>query len=471
MFTLDRRNFLLGSLAMPLLGCASAPSPLSGGALTRLHHPAKAKRLVYLSMVGAPSQIDMLDHKPDLTKFFDKDLPDSVRKGQRLTGMTSGQARFPVAPSVFKFSPAGKCGTEFSELVPHWSRMADDICVIRSMYTEAINHEPAMQYMYTGNMNAGYASLGSWLSYGLGSMSTDLPTYAVLQASHSNTGRDNIQATPARLWGAGFLPGENSGVGLRSGTDPVLYLQNAPGISRELRRDMLNGLGQMNALTFDDYADSETLVRMKQYEMAYRMQASVPELLDLSKEPEHVLQMYGPEVKKAGTFAASALLARRLIERGTRVVQITHNGWDQHNSLPKDLKDQCHDVDQAGYALVQDLKQRGLLDDTIVLWGGEFGRTVYCQGQLTASDYGRDHHPRCFSMWAAGGGIKPGTCYGTTDDFSYNINENPVHIRDLHATILHLFGIDHERFTVKSQGLDTRLTGVDEAHVVKGIMA
>ncbi|MEN9360543.1 MAG: hypothetical protein RL095_2078 [Verrucomicrobiota bacterium] len=469
MFTLNRRSLIAGALGSQLLSCAS--SHLGNGAAIRLDHPAKAKRLIYLSMVGGPSQIDLLDPKPGLGRLFNTDLPESTRKGQRLTGMTAGQARFPIAPSKFQFSRSGKSGLELSELVPHWSRMADEMCIIRTMYTEAINHEPAMQYMYTGNMNAGLPSIGAWLSHGLGTMNPDLPTFAVLSAQHTLTAPMNVQAVPSRLWGSGFLAGENAGVSFRSGANPVLYLNNPPGIDPALRRRMLDGIGEINARTLKEFADVETRVRSSQYEMAYRMQSSVPELVDLSKEPEHILDLYGPDVKKPGSFAASALLARRLVERGTRVVQIFHNGWDQHRNLPVELKSQCQDVDQACYALVADLKQRGLLDDTIVLWGGEFGRTVYCQGALSQSDYGRDHHPRCFSMWAAGGGFKPGSCYGKTDDFSYNIDENGVHIRDLHATILHLFGIDHSRFTVKNQGLDTRLTGVEEAHVVKGVLA
>ncbi len=474
---LDRRQFLLGSslglgaFALPFLDAKGADIGLGqGGMLKGLHHPAKAKRIIYLSMVGAPSQIDLLDHKPMLDKLYDTDLPDSIRQGQRLTGMTSGQSRFPIAPSIFKFSPSGKSGTMFSELIPNMAKMADDLCVIKTMNTEAINHEPAQQLMYTGNMNAGKPSIGAWLSYGLGSMNEDLPTYAVINATHSSPGA-NVQAISARLWGAGFLPGEHAGVALRSGVDPVLYLQNAPGISPALRRSMLDGLGQMNAQTLADIADPETRVRMKQYEMAFRMQSSVPELTDISKEPAHVLDMYGPDVRKPGTFAASALLARRLVERGTRFVQIFHRGWDQHGNLPRDLRAQCSDVDQAAYALVQDLKQRGMLEDTIVIWGGEFGRTVYSQGGLSKTNYGRDHHPKCFSLWATGGGFKPGLSYGTTDDFSYNIVENPVHIRDFHATILHLFGIDHERLTLKVQGLDARLTGVECSKVIKGVLS
>ncbi len=484
----DRRRFLLGlglgALAAPgfdvLAAAAQGAGTASGGGggasgtggvLARPHHPAKARRIIYLSMVGAPSQIELFDHKPGLEKLYDTALPDSVRQGQRLTGMTAGQARFPVAPSIYKFSPGGKCGTPFSELVPHMGKMADDLCLIKTLHTEAINHEPAQQLMYTGSMNPGKPSFGAWLSHGLGSLNRDLPAYAVIKSSHSNKGNNNTQSISAKLWGSGFLPGEHAGVSLRNGAEPVLYLKNPPGISPELRRTMLDGLGEMNAQTLGTFADPETRVRMAQYEMAFRMQTSVPEFTDFSKEPAHILDMYGPDVRTPGTFAASALLARRLIERGTRVVQIFHNGWDQHANLPRDLPVQCRDVDQPAHALVQDLRQRGLLEDTVVVFAGEFGRTVYSQGGLSRTNYGRDHHPKCFSIWAAGGGFHSGTSYGTTDDFSYNIVENPVHIRDLHATILHLFGIDHERFTFKTQGLDAKLTGVEAAKVVKGILA
>ena len=471
----DRRNFLLGSclglgsLALP--GCAASATLGKGGALKGLHHPAKAKRLIYLTMVGGPSHMDMFDHKPQLAKLYDTNLPDSVRQGQRLTGMTAGQSRLPVAPSIYKFSPGGKCGTPFSELLPFMGKMADDLCLIKSMHTDAINHEPAQQLMYTGNMNSGAPSFGAWLSYALGSLNEDLPSYAVLKAQMSNPILQNVQAISSRLWGTGYLPGEHAGIGLRSGADPVLFLDNPPGVPREIRRGMLDDLGRMNAAELAQLADPDTRVRMAQYEMAFRMQASVPELTDISKEPAHVLDMYGPEVRKPGSFAADCLLARRLVERGTRVVQVFHRGWDQHGNLPRDLPWQCRDVDRASYALVQDLKQRGLLEDTMVVWGGEFGRTIYSQGGLTRDNYGRDHHPKCFSMWAAGGGFKAGSSYGSTDDFAYNITENPVHIRDFHASLLHLFGIDHERLTFKTQGLDARLTGVLPAKVVKGILA
>jgi hypothetical protein len=431
----------------------------------------KAKRAIYISLIGAPSQVDLFDYKPALQNRFKEDLKDWLKQqGERLTGMTAGQDKFPLAPSVFKFEQQGKCGTWVSELLPWHAKMVDDLCIIRSMHTDAINHEPANQLVYTGSMIAGKASIGSWLSYGLGSLNADLPTFVVLHATHSSP-YSNVQAISARLWGSGFLPGKFAGVEMRSKGDPVLYLKDAAGISRELRKEMIDGIGALNQRSYQAIGDPEIQTRTQQYEMAFRMQSSVPDLIDFSSEPEKTYELYGPESKQRGTFASSVLLARRLVERGVRFVQIFHRGWDQHGDLPRDLASQCKDVDQGCYGLIQDLKQRGMLDDTLVVWGGEFGRTIYCQGTLTEKNYGRDHHPRCFSLWMAGGGIKPGIVYGKTDEMSYNIAENPVHIRDLHATILRQLGIDHEKLTFNYQGLDQKLTGVEPAHVVKDILA
>ncbi|MBI5767959.1 MAG: DUF1501 domain-containing protein [Verrucomicrobia bacterium] len=431
----------------------------------------KAKRAIYISLIGAPSQLDLFDYKPGLASRFKEDLKDYLaREGERLTGMTSKQEKFPLAPSIFKFAQHGQSGTWISELLPWTAKMADDICVIRSMKTDAINHEPANQLMYTGTMQNGKPSIGSWLAYGLGSANQDLPAFVVLHAKHTSP-FSNVQAISARLWGSAFLPGKHAGVSFRGSGDPVLYLNDAPGIPRELRRSMLDGLEQLNRRSYEAIGDPEIQTRTQQYEMAFRMQASIPELADLAREPESTFQLYGDEARVRGSFASSALMARRLVERGVRFVQIFHRGWDQHGTLPRDLASQCKDVDQACYGLVQDLKQRGLLDDTLVIWGGEFGRTVYCQGTLTETNYGRDHHPRCFSLWLAGAGIKGGTVHGETDDFSYNVVKDPVHIRDLHATMLQLMGIDHERLTFKFQGLDQRLTGVLPSQVVQGILA
>jgi hypothetical protein len=440
----------------------TAPSPVPG-------FRPRAKRAIYLSMLGAPSQMDLFDYKPGLNDLFDTDLPDSIRQGQRITGMTSGQSRLPVAPSMFKFQQYGECRAWVSELMPWTAKMVDDLCFIKSMYTEAINHEPANQLIYTGSMQSGKASLGSWLSYGLGSLNENLPTFVVLHARHTSP-FSNVQAISGRLWGAGFLPAHHAGVALRSVGDPVLYLQDPAGVSRETRRRMLDGLGELNRMTFEKIGDPETEARLKQYEMAFRMQASVPELADTGAEPEETFELYGPEARDRGSFANSCLMARRLLERGVRFVQIFHRGWDQHGNLPRDLRAQCGDVDRACYGLVQDLKRRGLLEDTMVIWGGEFGRTVYCQGALHRDNYGRDHHPRAFTIWATGGGIKPGIVHGETDDYSYNITRDPVHIRDLHATILHQFGIKHDALSFKFQGLDQKLTGVDPARVVKEIL-
>lgn len=434
------------------------------------HFAPKARRAIYLHMVGAPPQQETFDYKPKMESLFDHDLPESIRMGQRLTTMTSGQSRFPIAPSIFRFARHGRCGAEVSELLPYTARMVDDICIVRSLHTEAINHEPAITFIQTGSMIAGRPCIGSWLAYGLGSMNRDLPTFVVLTASHTHP-KANVQAISARLWSSGFLSGEYSGVALRSMGDPVLFINNPEGVPAEVRRRMLDGVRALNEIEAGRWNDPETRVRLEQYEMAFRMQTSVPELTDLGQEPLAVKEMYGPEVDKPGTFAYCALMARRLVERGVRFVQIYHRGWDVHGNLPDVLPSQCRDVDQPSWALVQDLKQRGLLDDTVVIWGGEFGRTIYCQGKLTAKDYGRDHHPRCFSLWMAGGGIRGGMVFGETDDFSYNIVRDPVHVRDFQATLLHLFGVDHERFTYRYQGLDQKLTGVEKARVVKGILA
>jgi hypothetical protein len=434
------------------------------------HFAPKAKQVIYLHMVGGPSQMDLFDHKPEMARWYDKDLPDSIRRGQRLTTMTSGQTRFPIAPSKYKFAKYGQCGMEMNaELLPYLSQCADDLCLVRSMNTEAINHEPAITFMQTGNQVTGRPCLGSWVSYGLGSLNQNLPTFVVLVAEPTN--REQLQAISGKLWTAGYLPGEHAGVAFRSKGDPILYINNPPGVSMETRRKTLDGLDALNQLNYNALGDPETHTRISQYEMAYRMQASVPELTDFSKEPAGTFELYGAEAKKAGSFANSALLARRLVERGVRFVQIYHNNWDHHANVSGRLPDQCRDVDQPCYALIQDLKQRGLLDETLIIWGGEFGRTIYSQGGLTPSNYGRDHHPRCFSMWMAGGGMKPGMTFGETDDFSYNIVRDPVPVHDFHATILQLLGFDHRRLSYRYQGLDGRLTGVEEAHVVKALLA
>ena len=434
------------------------------------HFAPKAKRAIYMHMVGAPPQLDLYDYKPGMKDWYDKDLPESIRRGQRLTTMTSGQSRFPIAPSVFQFAQHGKSGAWVSELLPHTAKMVDDIAILRSMHTEAINHEPAITFIQTGNMLSGKPCIGAWMAYGLGSMNQDLPTFVVLNATHTHP-KANVQAISAKFWSAGYLSAQYAGVTLRAGGDPVLYISNPDGMPPQIRRRMLDGLSELNQIEHEKLADPETMVRIAQYEMAFRMQSSVPELTDISKETESTYNMYGPDARKGGTFANSCLMARRLVERGVRFVQIYHRGWDVHGNLPEVLPSQCKDVDQGCWALVQDLKQRGMLDDTLVIWGGEFGRTIYSQGKLTATDYGRDHHPRCFSLWAAGGGVKPGIVHGETDEFSYNITQDPVHVRDFQATILRLFGIDHERFTYKYQGLDQKLTGVEKASVVKAIMA
>ena len=434
------------------------------------HFAAKAKRVIYLHMVGGPSQMDLYDYKPEMVKMYDKDLPESIRNGQRLTGMTSKQARFPIAPSKYKFTQAGQCGLWMNtELLPWTAKSVDDMAFIRSMHTDAINHEPAITEMQTGAQIGGRPCIGSWLSYGLGSMNHDLPTFVVLVARPTNN--EQNQAISGRLWSSGFLPGEHAGVSFRSSGDPILFINNPNGVSKQLRRQQLDGIQALNEMTAKEIGDPETNVRIQQYEMAFRMQASVPELTDISKEPAHTFELYGDAARKPGSFANSVLMARRLSERGVRFVQIYHNNWDHHANVKGRMPDQCRDVDQATHALITDLKQRGMFDDTLIIWGGEFGRTIYSQGGLSHENYGRDHHPRCFTMWMAGGGVKGGTIYGETDDFSYNVVKDPVHVRDLHATVLQLLGIDHERFTYRAQGLDFKLTGVEPAHVVKAVLA
>lgn len=483
--TLARRAFLrtgglsVGAAALALLEQACPQAAASTNqSLSRVHpaipglphHAPRAKRVIYLHMNGGPSQLDLWDYKPQLKQFFDKDLPPSIRGEQRLSTMTSGQERFPVAPSQFAFEQKGECGRWISTaLLPHTAKIVDDLTLVKSVHTNAINHDPACTFVMTGSEIPGKASIGSWLAYGLGSESDNLPAFVVMTPQFPPTG--NAQALFSRMWGSGFLPTQFSGVTLRGTGDPVLYLDNPAGVSNANRRQMLDGLKRLNSLTATRFHDPETTTRIAQYEMAFRMQTSVPELTNLQDESQETLALYGDAATKPGSFAHSALLARRLVERGVRVVQILHRGWDQHGQLPKNILEQCRDTDQATAALVIDLKRRGLLDDTLVVWGGEFGRTVYSQGTLTKSNYGRDHHPRNFCMWMAGGGVKPGSTYGETDDFSYNVVENPVHVNDFNATILHLLGIDHERLSFKFQGLDQRLTGVEPQRVVHDLLA
>ncbi len=434
------------------------------------HFAPKARRVLYLHMVGGPSQMDLFDHKPGMAEWYDKDLPDSIRMGQRLTTMTSGQARFPIAPSKYKFSPAGQCGLWMNtELLPHTARCVDDLCFIRSMHTEAINHEPAITHMQTGNQIGGRPCLGSWVGYGLGSINANLPTFVVLVAEPTN--KEQLQAISARLWSSGYLSGEHAGVSFRSSGDPILFINNPPGVPTALRRRQLDGLRRLNESNYAAVGDPETHTRIQQFEMAYRMQASVPELMEVRNEPESTYKLYGDDARNPGSFGYTSILARRLLERGVRFVQIYHNNWDHHANVNGRMPSQCRDVDQPIHGLIQDLKSRGLFEDTLIIWGGEFGRTIYSQGGLTKDNYGRDHHPRCFTLWMAGGGAKGGTVHGETDDFSYNIVRDPVHVRDFHATILHLLGIDHQRFTFKYQGLDGRLTGVEPARVVKELLA
>jgi len=461
---------LMGEQAQGAKADSVFANPARVGGLSSLPHFApKAKRAIYLFMAGAPSQIDFFDHKPKLSEMFDKDLPESVRNGQRLTTMTSRQKRFPLAPSKFKFAQHGQSGAWISELLPHTAKMADDIAIVKSLHTEAINHDPAITYICTGNQLPGRPSLGSWLNYGLGSLNSDLPAFMVMTPTW--TGRKQAQAIYNRLWGAGFLPTKHQGVAMRRSGDPVLFLSNPDGVSTGIRRRMLDSLARLNQKTFEQVGDPATQARINQYEMAFKMQSSVPELMELSGETKNTLEMYGPDAEKPGTFAYCALMARRMIEKNVRFVQLFHRGWDQHGNIANDLPNQARDVDQASWALIQDLKQRDMLKDTLVVWGGEFGRTAYCQGKLTRENYGRDHHPRCFSIWMAGGGIKPGVIHGETDDFSYNVTENPVHIHDMNATILHCLGIDHRRLSARFQGLDVRLTGVEDHNPVKEILA
>jgi hypothetical protein len=412
--------------------------------------------------------MDLFDHKPKLADLRATELPGSIRMGQRLTGMTSRQTSFPVAPSRFRFARHGQSAASLSELLPHTAAIADELCFIKSMHTEAINHDPAVTFFMTGAQLAGRPSMGSWISYGLGSENADLPAFVAMVSV--GTGNPNGQPLYDRLWGSGFLPTKHQGIKFRSTGSPVLYLANPPGLSAGARREMLDELSELNRLELEKTNDPEIATRMRQYELAYRMQTSVPELTDLSKEPKHIFDLYGPESRKPGTFAANCLLARRLAERGVRFIQLFHRGWDQHAKLPAQIVGQARDTDQASAALITDLKARGLLDDTLVIWGGEFGRTVYCQGKLTATDYGRDHHPRCFTVWLAGGGIKPGMTLGETDDFSYNVTRDPVHVHDLHATLLYCLGIDHTRLTFKYQGRHHRLTDV-AGTVVRPILA
>ena len=432
------------------------------------HFAPRAKRVIYMFQSGAPSQIDLFDHKPLLRKYHGQDLPDSVRKGQRITGMTSGQDRLPVAASLFKFQPHGQSGTELSELLPHTAKVVDDITLVKTVQTDAINHDPAITFIQSGFQQPGRPSMGSWVSYGLGSANRDLPGFVVLISQGSNLNQS--QPLFSRLWGAGFLPSRYQGVKFRSSDDPVLYLSNPKGIDASTRRSMLDAVSEINRLRSQEFGDPEIETRIAQYEMAYRMQTSVPELMDLSGEPEHVFERYGPDSRKPGTYAANCLLARRLAERDVRFVQLFHRGWDQHTDLPRDIRLQARDTDQASAALMMDLKERGLLQDTLVIWGGEFGRTVYCQGKLSETNYGRDHHPRCFTMWMAGGGIKPGTTHGQTDDYCYNVVQDPVHVYDLQATALHCLGVDHKRLTFKYQGRHFRLTDV-HGEVVEPLLA
>ena len=452
------KDLLADSTGKPMAAGQSG----TGDSLGLPHFAPKAKRVIWLFQSGGPSQIELFDYKPALEKVRGTDLPESIRKGQRLTGMTSTQDHFPMVPSTFKFGQHGKSGTLISELLPQTAKIVDEICIIKSMHTEAINHDPAITFFQTGAQIAGRPSMGAWLSYGLGTESKDLPAFVVMI---TQGGGD--QPLYDRLWGSGFLPTKYQGVKFRSLGDPVLYLTDPPGFDREMRRQYLDSLGELNQMRLKDFGDPEISTRIAQYEMAFRMQSSVPELTDISKEPDSVFELYGEDARKPGTYAASCLLARRLAERGVRFTQIFIRGWDHHGKLPLELPRRCKATDQASAALVMDLKARGMLDETLVIWGGEFGRTVYCQGRMTEDDYGRDHHPRCFSLWMAGGGIKPGMSYGETDEFSYNITTDPVHVHDLQATILRCLGIDHTRLTFKYQGRSFRLTDISGEVVTK----
>ena len=456
---------LLGNRLTAAATAGSATNPLGGARLPDF--APRAKRCIYLFMSGAPPQMDMWDYKPGLASLFDTDLPDSIRSGQVLTGMTAGQARFPIAPSYWKFAQHGRSGRWASELLPYTSRIVDDIAVIKSVHTDAINHEPAILLMNTGNMVPGKPAMGAWLSYGLGSLNDNLPTFVVLNSKLIEGASQ--QPVSTRLWGSGFLPASHAGVAFRSQGDPVLYLSDPRGMTRDARREIISMVNSINEVTHDEVGDPDIRSRIDQYEMAFRMQTSVPELADLSKEPQSTWDLYGPEAKEPGTFANNCLMARRMAERGVRFTQIYQRGWDVHRDVVPMMPKLCAATDRASYALVTDLKRRGLLDDTLVIWGGEFGRTVYSQGGLSKENYGRDHHPRCFTVWMAGGGVKPGISYGETDDYSYNIVKDGVHLRDLNATILHLFGLNHEALTFKFQGLDQRLTGVEPAKVVDSL--
>lgn len=472
----NRRHFLkkaglsigglaLASLANPL----NALGSLNTGGLSGVSHFApKVKRVIYLFQSGGPSQHDLFDYKPLLNKMHGQDLPESVRKGQRVTGMTAGQKTFPLAGTQFDFKQYGKSGAWVSNLLPYTSEIVDELCFVKSMHTEAINHDPAITFFQTGSQQPGRPCMGSWLSYGLGSSNKNLPEFSVLLSNGS--GRSNGQPLYSRLWGSGFLPSLHQGVQFRAGKDPVLYLNNPPGVTAQTRRSSLDYYQKAQQLRFESEQDAEIQSRIAQYEMAYRMQTSVPEVTDISNEPDYILDMYGPEARIPGTYAANCLLARRLAESGVNFIQLYHKGWDQHGNLPSDLSGQCRDTDQPSAALIKDLKMRGLLEDTLVVWGGEFGRTNYCQGKLTPDNYGRDHHPRCFTMWMAGGGVKPGITYGETDEFGYNIIKNPVHVHDFQATLLHLLGMDHEKLTFKHQGRRFRLTDV-HGNVVKDILS
>jgi len=441
------------------IGAAAVSSLFGASGLTGLpHHNAKAKRVLFLHQSGGPSQIDLFDYKPGMKKYAGQELPASVRMNQRITGMTSGQTSFPVTPTVFNFARHGKNGTWLSELIPHTAKVIDQLCVIKSVHTDAINHDPAITFIQSGSQQPGRPSMGAWVSYGLGSENENLPAYVVLVSQAHAVNND--QPLFSRLWGNGFLPSQYQGVKFRSGGDAVLFLSDPPGVDKNTRRTMLDAVGKLNKQKAAAWGDPEIDTRIAQYEMAYRMQASVPDLMDLSKEPESTFELYGPEARKPGSYAANCLLARRLLERNVRFVQLYHRGWDQHGDLPRDLALQCRGTDQPTAALVADLKQRGLLDETLIVWGGEFGRTVYCQGRLTDTNYGRDHHPRNFTMWLAGGGVQPGMVMGETDDFSYNVTQDPVHVHDIQATILHCLGIDHKRLTYKYQGRHFRLTDV-----------
>jgi len=455
---LTRRDFMSGMAGG--IGTIALSSLL--GAQTTL--PTRVKRIIFLFQSGGPSQMDLFDHKPGLNDIRATELPDSIRQGQRFTGMTATQSNFPVVPSLFKFARHGESRAWVSELLPHTAKIVDDLCFIRTMKTEAINHDPAITFFQTGFQLAGRPSIGSWLSYGLGSENKDLPAFIALISGNGG------QPLYDRLWGSGFLPSKYQGVKFRSTKDPVLYLSNPEGVDPQTRRRMLDDTARLNELRFKKFGDPEIQTRIAQYEMAYRMQSSVPELTELDSEPDHVFDLYGEDARKPGTYAHNCLLARRMSERGVRFVQLFHRGWDNHTELPGKIRTQCKDTDQASAALVTDLKQRGMLDDTLVIWGGEFGRTVYCQGRLTQDDYGRDHHPRCFTIWMAGGGVKPGFTYGTTDDFSYNIVDRPMDVHDLHATILHQLGIDHTKLTYKFQGRHYRLTDV-HGNVMREILA